>query len=206
MAFFDKLNDFAKNISEKTTDAIETGKFTSKVNAERSAAGEELKKIGEYYYNVFANGGEVAPEVLELCQSAKAHYDAAAEAQAEIDRIRAENEAEKAAAAAAQAQAAPSGIVCPSCGTANAPGVRFCQNCGTKLELPPPAPVSVTCPDCGAANTPGTRFCGSCGAKLEAPAPAPAPAPSLCPACGAEVPEGNKFCPQCGQRTEQAEE
>ncbi len=208
MAFLDKLNDFAKNISDKTTDAIETGKLGSKVNSERGAAGEQLEKIGEHYYNIFAAGGEVAPEVLEFCQSAKAHYDAAAEAQAEIDRIRAENEAEKsAAAAAAQAQvptqAAPAGNICPSCGTANNPGVKFCQNCGAKLEAPPPAPAGVTCPACGTANAPGTKFCGGCGAKLEIPAPAPAP--SLCPACGAEVPDGNKFCPQCGQRMEQAE-
>ena len=78
MAFFDKLNDFAKNIGDRTTDAIETGKLNSKVNAEKNLAGEDLKKIGEFYYNLFASGGEVAPEVLEACQSAKAHYDAAA--------------------------------------------------------------------------------------------------------------------------------
>ena len=52
MAFFDKLNDFAKNISDKTTDAIETGKLQSKINNEKNLAGEELKKIGEFYYNI----------------------------------------------------------------------------------------------------------------------------------------------------------
>ena len=85
MAFFDKLNDFAKNIGDKTTDAIETGKLNSKINAENTAAGEELKKIGAYYYNLFIAGDEnkaVAPEVLEFCQNAKAHYEAAAAAQA----------------------------------------------------------------------------------------------------------------------------
>ena len=204
MAFFDKLSDFAKNIGDKTTDAIETGKFQSKVNSEKNLAGEELKKIGEFYYNQFASGGEVAPEVLEFCQSAKAHYDAAAEAQAEIDRIRAENEAAKAAAAAAAAApvvpAAPAGgLVCPACGTANNPGVKFCQNCGGKLEAPPPAPAGVTCVVCGVANDPGTKFCRECGAKLEAPAE---PEPRLCPGCGTQVPDGVKFCPECGQKME----
>ena len=204
MAFFDKLSDLAKNIGDKTTDAIETGKFQSRVNSEKNLAGEELKKIGEFYYNKFASGGEAAPEVLEFCQSAKAHYDAAAEAQAEIDRIRAENEAEKAAAAAAAAApvvpAAPAGgLVCPACGTANNPGVKFCQNWGGKLEAPPPAPAGVTCAVCGVANDPGTKFCRECGAKLEAPTE---PEKRLCPACNAEVAPGVKFCSECGQKME----
>ena len=169
MAFFDKLGDLAKNISEKTTDAIETGKFASKANSEKNLAGEELKKIGEYYYNLWLESGEIAPEVLEFCAAAKAHYDAAAEAQAEIDRIRAENEAAKAAAAApitSAAPAAPAGIVCTACGTANNPGTKFCCNCGNKLEIPaPPAPK--TCPSCGATIAEGMKFCGECGTRTE---------------------------------------
>ena len=169
MAFFDKLGDLAKNISEKTTDAIETGKFASKANSEKNLAGEELKKIGEYYYNLWLESGEIDPEVLEFCAAAKAHYDAAAEAQAEIERIRAENEAAKAAAAAPitpAAPAAPAGIVCTACGTANNPGTKFCCNCGNKLEIPaPPAPK--TCPSCGATIAEGMKFCGECGTRTE---------------------------------------
>ena len=169
MAFFDKLGDLAKNISEKTTDAIETGKFASKANSEKNLAGEELKKIGEYYYSLWLESGEIAPEVLEFCAAAKAHYDAAAEAQAEIERIRAENEAAKAAAAAPitpAAPAAPAGIVCTACGTANNPGTKFCCNCGNKLEIPaPPAPK--TCPSCGATIAEGMKFCGECGTRTE---------------------------------------
>ena len=48
------------------------------------AAAEELRKIGEYYYNLFLSGGQTAPEIAEFCQSAKSHYDEAAQAQAEI--------------------------------------------------------------------------------------------------------------------------
>ena len=140
MAFFDKLNDFAKNIGDKTADAIDTGKLNSKINAENNAAGEELKKIGTYYYKLFVSGdtsGAVAPEVLEFCQSAKAHYEAAAAAQAEIEKIKAENEAAKAAAAqAAQAaQAAPiTKRTCISCGAELAEGLKFCGECGTRQE------------------------------------------------------------------------
>ena len=166
MALFDKLSDFAKNIGDKTTDAIETGKLNSKVNSEKNLAGEELKKIGEFYYNTWLTGGEIAPEVLETCTAAKAHFDAASEAQAEIDRIRAENEAAKAAAAAPAAPAAPAGLVCTGCGTANNPGTKFCCNCGSKLEIPAP-PEPKTCPACGAAIADGMKFCGECGTRTE---------------------------------------
>lgn len=164
MAFFDKLNQVAKNIGDKTNDAIETTKLNSKINAEKSAAAENLKKIGEYYYNLFAASGEAVPEILGFCQSAKAHYDAAAQAQAEIERIKAENEAEK--AATTPAPAAPAVIVCPSCGTANGAGTKFCQNCGMKLEAPAD-PQERKCPGCGAAVAPGVRFCSECGQKID---------------------------------------
>jgi class 3 adenylate cyclase/tetratricopeptide (TPR) repeat protein/predicted nucleic acid-binding Zn ribbon protein len=58
---------------------------------------------------------------------------------------------------------------CPSCGTANQPGQRFCGECGTKL--------AATCPNCSAPIQPGQRFCGECGTKVEgAAATQPAPA------------------------------
>ena len=131
MAFFDKLNQVAKNIGDKTSEAIETTKLNAKISAEKTAAGEELKKIGAFYYAQFAAGSEVAPEILEFCRNAGGHYDAACEAQAAIDRIRAENDAP---APAAPAPAAPAGHYCPACGAANAPGTRFCGACGQKLE------------------------------------------------------------------------
>jgi hypothetical protein len=36
--------------------------------------------------------------------------------------------------------------------------MRFCEECGGKLEL--------TCPACGAAVPPGRKFCGRCGESL----------------------------------------
>ena len=188
MAFFDKLNEFTKNLGDMTTDAIETTKLNSKVNAEKTAAGEELKKIGEYYYGLYATEGIVVPEILEFCEAAKTHFDAAAEAQAEIDKIKEAQEAAKAekeaAAAAAQAAAAASmqvaqmatpveavagEIVCTNCGNANPAGTKFCGGCGTKLEIPevPAEPVKRFCTGCGAELKDGLKFCGECGTKVE---------------------------------------
>ena len=52
---------------------------------------------------------------------------------------------------------------CPSCGHKNAEGIKFCQECGSRLG----APASGKCLSCGYDNPPGTRFCGGCGARQE---------------------------------------
>ena len=49
---------------------------------------------------------------------------------------------------------------CPRCQTHNRDGVRFCEQCGARLDL--------TCPSCGAAVGSEKKFCGSCGAPLGA--------------------------------------
>ena len=59
---------------------------------------------------------------------------------------------------------------CPTCGTENAAGVKFCAECGTKLVA--------ACPTCGTTNGPGAKFCVECGTGLAGIAPAVAAAPA----------------------------
>jgi predicted amidophosphoribosyltransferase len=47
---------------------------------------------------------------------------------------------------------------CPRCQHDNPAGVKFCGECGARLES--------ACAACGAANPPGNKFCGQCGAAL----------------------------------------
>jgi len=55
---------------------------------------------------------------------------------------------------------------CPKCQFENAEGIKFCGECGAKLET--------ICPKCSFRNAPGIKFCGECGHNLrEAKAPAP---------------------------------
>jgi hypothetical protein len=64
---------------------------------------------------------------------------------------------------------------CPKCQTENREGVKFCEECGAKLEL--------VCPNCGATVLPDKKFCYECGHPLTEPTPEPQPArpPSLEP-------------------------
>ena len=178
MALFDKLNQVAKNLGDKTTDAIETTKLNTKIHTERNAAAEEFKKIGEYYYNVYISGGNVAPEVMEFCQRAKAHSDEIEAAQAGIEQIKIDNEVPKTMAAPVQQygtamaeapvmESTPTGTgyTCTACGAVNAEGTKFCFECGNKLEAPVQA-ASMVCPNCGAAIAEGLKFCGECGNRI----------------------------------------
>ena len=47
-------------------------------------------------------------------------------------------------------------VKCPKCHADNSKAIRFCEECGTRLEL--------VCSNCGQHLTPGKKFCGSCGA------------------------------------------
>ena len=51
---------------------------------------------------------------------------------------------------------------CPNCNTLNPEGVKFCQECGAKLNIS----TKIRCHECGAENPAGTRFCGECGRQL----------------------------------------
>jgi len=47
---------------------------------------------------------------------------------------------------------------CPRCQHENPSAVKFCGECGARLET--------ACQSCGASNPPGNKFCGQCGASL----------------------------------------
>jgi membrane protease subunit (stomatin/prohibitin family) len=57
------------------------------------------------------------------------------------------------------AAATPAGVPCSKCGHQNAPGAKFCTECGAKQG---PA----TCANCQAELTPGSKFCNECGQKV----------------------------------------
>ena len=50
---------------------------------------------------------------------------------------------------------------CPKCQFENPQGIKFCGECGAKLER--------LCPSCNSLNPPNFKFCGECGHKLDIP-------------------------------------
>jgi hypothetical protein len=51
---------------------------------------------------------------------------------------------------------------CTNCETLNPEGLKFCQECGAKLNLV----TKIKCQQCGVEFPAGTRFCGECGGQL----------------------------------------
>ncbi len=80
-------------------------------------------------------------------------------------------------------------ITCPKCGAANPAAVKFCNECGSKLE----AAAQVPCIKCGAQLQAGAKFCTECGTKQEK---------QKCSNCQAELTAGSKFCNECGTKVE----
>jgi class 3 adenylate cyclase len=54
---------------------------------------------------------------------------------------------------------------CPQCQFENVDGAKFCNECGSRLE--------VNCTKCGKPNPPGSKYCNSCGYELTKPTKAP---------------------------------
>ena len=90
-----------------------------------------------------------------------------------------------------QQSVAPAATVpCPSCSKQNAVGVKFCSDCGSKMEV-----AQVPCVKCGANLREGAKFCSECGSTQEK---------AKCANCQHELAAGAKFCPECGTKTEAA--
>ncbi len=257
MAFFDKLNDFAKNVGDKTKDAMETSKLNAKIRTENANIDSAYKKLGAYFYEKHTADAIQDEEAEEIFAAIDASKAAIVEFEAEIAQIKAEkeakeaeiaqNRAEKATKAATDKEPEPvitSGLACPTCGKLNSPETKFCGGCGTKVEpIPQKEATGAACPNCGVQNPDGTKFCGSCGTKIEVvqenkqevteytveaevsvipettdvseasdateepvvpviPEEPEEPVKEVCPTCGIELSDAIKFCSNCGTKIE----
>ena len=62
-------------------------------------------------------------------------------------------------------------MICAGCNHENAPGAKFCSECG--------APLARRCEGCNSTLAPTAKFCSECGRPVAAPATAPAPSLSV---------------------------
>ena len=152
MAFFDKLNEVAKQVSEKATDSLETNKLISDINLTKGNIQNYQRELGEYYWAQFAVGTQLDEEAMLICDKIVVAQEKIRELEAQIEQIKAESDARKAEREAEKAERKAAEKV--------AEAERAAEKAGIERE-----PV---CSGCGAPLTEGLKFCGQCGAPVGA--------------------------------------
>jgi hypothetical protein len=123
-------------------------------------AGSEVSDLQKQETELYAQIGKQAlaqghmqfPELEKRLHLVQENLSAA---QAKLQSAQADKE-EKDLARRAEEEAR----LCPDCNNMNPEGIKFCQECGTRLG-------GQKCAGCGASLSPGIRFCGECGAEQE---------------------------------------
>ena len=99
-------------------------KLNYRLSGEKTAIEEAKKKIGEHYWNKYASGQALDDEVTIFCQEIAAAESNISEIQAEIQAIKKVKEREE-----------PNPDVCSACGAKLTEGMRFCGECGAKVDV-----------------------------------------------------------------------
>lgn len=166
MEILDRLNDVAKVVVDKTTEALETTRLNAKIASERSSIAEKYKQLGEVYYKKHRGGMILEPEAMEICDVIDVHNKTIEDAKEEIRKMHEANGGGQ----GTEAAAADGELVCPKCGKNNDPSMKYCTECGAKMAVnvePEKEPaVSGVCPSCGVEVAEEMKYCGVCGRKL----------------------------------------
>ncbi len=149
MAFFDKLGEMAKTVSEKANDSLETNKLISDINLTKGNIQAYQRELGEFYWAKFAVGEQLEEEAMLICDKIVAAQDKIRGLEAQIDQIKAESEARKAEREAEKAER--------KAAEKAAEAEQAAEKAGFEKE---PVPV---CAECGAVLAEGQKFCGFCG-------------------------------------------
>ncbi len=128
MAFFDKINDFAKTATEKTNNVIETTKLSAKIESEQRGINALVQKIGEYYVAKIDAGETLDEEVMAIFEGILNGRKNIEEMRAEIEVIKAPKEE----VPAAEKEVSSNMKLCASCGKEISADAKFCLNCGAQ--------------------------------------------------------------------------
>ena len=162
MEFIKKAGKFAKNVQERTGEAVETTKLYAKITSEKNTIADLTRQLGVLClekYDAGANYDADLTAVYEkVCRSREIIEEFRAEIAAIKDARAAQDEAEEAAEAAKAAEAAEA-----------APAADETAEAEPAADEPAeeaPAVPKVHCSNCGMPHDEGVRFCSHCGVKL----------------------------------------
>lgn len=160
MAFFDKLSEVAKNVTDRAADGLETNRLTGDISLEKGNIQCYQRELGEFYWAKFALGEKLEDEAMLICDKIVVAQERIRSLEAQIEQIKAEREAEKAERKAEKAAAEAAAKA--------EKAAQAMENAGLERTEPEAegAPEKKFCPECGAVSVPGQKFCGECGKRL----------------------------------------
>lgn len=158
MAFFDRLNEMAKTVSEKTNDSLEINKLIGEINLTKGNIQSFQRELGEHFWAKFVTGEQFDDEAMMICDKIVAAQDKIHGMEAQIAQIKAEGEARKAEREAERAErkaaekAAEAEQAAERAGIEKDP-VPVCTECGTepigrlllKFSVPTALTLMVNC-------------------------------------------------------------
>lgn len=100
-------------------------------------------------------------QMCENCDEAVKERERDERRQREEERLDREREEREREEERRQQEEEESRVFCPNCGAEIPEGMKFCGQCGTKMD------AVKTCPKCKKKNEFSMQFCGYCGAKLK---------------------------------------
>lgn len=156
MAILDKLNSLAKSATDIANETIEITRLNAQIGTQQNKIAGLKNRLGEHVWLRFQEGEQPDETAAELCREIADIVTDIENKRAQVQALKGASQQQEAASVAADASG------CPTCGVANPDGVKFCRECGAKLE-----PTPTHCPTCGTENPSGTRFCGECGTRLD---------------------------------------
>jgi uncharacterized OB-fold protein len=215
-SFFDKIRSGAGKAAFEADKLRRVTAIQAAIRTHKGNFDKVLVEAGQVAFALHQTDQITQPELQKVCERLAAIQKQIREKEQEIERIRAEEYVESqeagrvcpnghgplpaqdnfcqvcGAPAVEVSPPATTGLACPNCGLALAPGARFCSSCGQTIVLPESTQVQMsqvdTCVNCGAELLPDSLFCAECGHKVaqvaEDPAPVEAPEWSVPPEMG----------------------
>ncbi|MDE6035543.1 MAG: zinc ribbon domain-containing protein [Ruminococcus sp.] len=208
MGFFDQMKDLAGKVGNTVEKGAKSISDSSKKMAEKSKLKTEISQVETEMNTAYLSIG-------------KAYFDKAVE-EADPDCINAVEtiikNTQRLEQLRRQLDSLEDKINCQNCGASLFKDQKFCDKCGTKVEIKI-EPISVpdmtktvkVCPQCGTPiNEDGQKFCEKCGMDLSAPVITPAPVETetektveipVCPECNTPLESADQlFCKVCGKK------
>ena len=172
MGFMDSVKGFAEKVGDKVESGVKSVSDNSKKMAERSKIKREIAMLEGEVNNAYLAIGK---KFVELIKSKSERAEKFKELLASLD----DNQ------------------TCTGCGAVISKEQKFCDKCGTKVELKE-VPIIEGYNDAPVQTEEPAEV-----VDVEAnPDEVTVPAGSFCEKCGAPLAEGQNFCEKCGAKVE----